>query len=93
MSAPGSSIEGSRWFAPLDGVRALAATVVLASHVQVTPVPTGTLAVWVFFGLSAFLLTGKFVSDSAAFSQRSETRAPQDSNLRPSGSKPDTLSS
>ena len=68
MSVPGSSIEGSRWFAPLDGVRALAATVVLASHVQATPVPTGTLAVWVFFGLSAFLLTGKFVSDSAAFS-------------------------
>ncbi|MCB8840039.1 acyltransferase [Aurantimonas sp. VKM B-3413] len=53
--------------AALDGLRGVAASAVLASHVHLAPEPTGTVAVWAFFVLSAFLLTTPFVSSDEAY--------------------------
>src|SRR5262249_23930392 len=56
--------------APLDGLRAIAALLVLASHTEFLSVPFGTLAVLMFFTLSAFLLSRAFNTSNEIYSLR-----------------------
>jgi peptidoglycan/LPS O-acetylase OafA/YrhL len=44
--------RGKDWVAPIDGLRAVAALLVLASHTSAVPIPLGTAGVWLFFVLS-----------------------------------------
>ena len=53
--------RGKDWVAPIDGLRAVAALLVLATHTAAVPIPFGRAGVWLFFVLSAFLLTKPFV--------------------------------
>ncbi|MGF6425606.1 acyltransferase family protein [Bradyrhizobium elkanii] len=66
------STKSSGWIAPLDGLRAVAAITVLADHTHLLPAYAGSIAVMLFFTLSAFLLTRPFVDrGSAAYSRSS----------------------
>jgi peptidoglycan/LPS O-acetylase OafA/YrhL len=47
--------------APLDGLRTIAALLVVGCHTAAIPLPFGKAGVWLFFVLSAFLLTKPFV--------------------------------
>ena len=60
--------EAKGRFAPLDGLRALAALSVLCSHTGVLPLPFGTLGVILFFNLSTFLLSPPFITSNEIFS-------------------------
>jgi peptidoglycan/LPS O-acetylase OafA/YrhL len=62
--------ETKDWIAPLDGLRAIAALLVLASHTGFLPVPFGTLGVLMFFTLSAFLLSRPFMTSNEIYSLR-----------------------
>jgi peptidoglycan/LPS O-acetylase OafA/YrhL len=59
---------GKAWIASLDGIRAIAALLVIACHSAFINVIYGTSAVWLFFVLSAFLLTQPFLRSEASFS-------------------------
>jgi peptidoglycan/LPS O-acetylase OafA/YrhL len=56
------------WITSLDGIRAIAALLVLACHSALINVIYGTAAVWLFFVLSAFLLTRPFLKREVSFS-------------------------
>ena len=62
--------EAQHRLAPLDGLRALAALVVLGAHTGLLPVPFGTLGVLLFFNLSAFLLSRPFLVSNEIYSLR-----------------------
>jgi peptidoglycan/LPS O-acetylase OafA/YrhL len=62
--------EAQHRLACLDGLRALAALAVLCSHAGLLPVPFGTLGVFLFFNLSAFLLSGPFIISDHIYSWR-----------------------
>ncbi|WP_316399042.1 acyltransferase [Bradyrhizobium sp. 33ap4] len=67
----GKNSSDLHWLAPLDGLRAVAAITVLADHTHLLPAYAGSIAVMLFFTLSAFLLTRPFVdSNSTAYSWR-----------------------
>ena len=51
------TIPAAKWSNPLDGIRAVAALFVLGCHTRAMPGYFGTVGVWLFFTLSAFLLT------------------------------------
>jgi peptidoglycan/LPS O-acetylase OafA/YrhL len=57
-----------KWVASLDGIRAIAALLVLGSHTFFINVIYGTAGVWLFFVLSAFLLTQPFLKKDAVLS-------------------------
>src|SRR4051794_37109107 len=58
-------IHPARWL-PLDGLRALAVTVVVLYHAGVHQVAGGLLGVDVFFVLSGYLITSLLFRESAA---------------------------
>jgi peptidoglycan/LPS O-acetylase OafA/YrhL len=47
----------------LDGYRAVAVVLVLLVHAWSSPVPGGTVGVYMFFGLSGFLITGLLLTE------------------------------
>jgi peptidoglycan/LPS O-acetylase OafA/YrhL len=50
----------------LDGLRGLAALLVLAEHTGILPTLYGRVGVWLFFALSGFLLTKPFIAGSVS---------------------------